>query len=185
MGLKLDLGRASVAATLFCASIATAQSSPLADPACAAAHFLVGEWEVNSGDGELLSEVLWELGPEGCYLVETWKGIAEGNVDVFAIMAYNIEQKDWRYFAASTRPGPETWWAENPSWRAQRTLFVAGKMVGNELRFVTKEPLAKGTTAHFSFFNLPDGRIRELSLLSSDGGQTWETEYDLIWTRKK
>ncbi len=55
MGLTRDLGRASVAATLFCASIATAQSSALADPACAAAHFLVGEWEVTQGDGTPVS----------------------------------------------------------------------------------------------------------------------------------
>ena len=147
--------------------------------------FWSGEWEVTQGDGTPVSKVLWELGPEGCYLVETWRGLSEGTPDVFAVMAYSREQKNWSYFAASTRPGPETWWPDNPPWRTQRSLFDDGHMVDNEFRFVTKEPLAEGTTARFSYFNLPDGRIRELSLLSSDGGKTWETEYDLIWQRKK
>ena len=37
----------------------------------------------------------------------------------------------------------------------------------------------------FSFFTLPDGRLRELSVLSTDNGETWETEYELFWTRKE
>ncbi len=152
-----------------------AQSSALADPAGAAAHFLLGEWEVTVGDGTPIGKTLWELGPEGCYLVQKWTGLAEGVPDSLCLLAYSSEENNWALFAGESKPG------------GRRSLFEDGNMVGNELRFVTKESggLAKGKAGRFSYFNLPDGRIRELSLLSSDGGETWETEYDLVWQRKK
>ena len=152
-----------------------AQSSAPADAACAAAHFLLGEWEVARGDSTPVAKTLWELGPEGCYLVQTWTGLAEGVPDALCLLAYSSEKKNWGLFAGESKPG------------GRRSLFEDGNMVGNEFRFVTKESggLVKGKTGRFSYFNLPDGRIRELSLLSSDGGKTWETEYNLVWQRKK
>ena len=40
-----------------------AQSSAPADAACAAAHFLLGEWEVTRGDSTPVAKTLWELVP--------------------------------------------------------------------------------------------------------------------------
>ena len=60
MGLTRFLACASVAATLCGGSIASAQSSASADAACADAHFLIGEWEVKTGDGRLAAEVVFD-----------------------------------------------------------------------------------------------------------------------------
>jgi hypothetical protein len=36
---------------------------------------------------------------------------------------------------------------------------------------------------HLQFFNLGTDKVRQFSQGSSDGGKTWHTEYDLVYTR--
>jgi hypothetical protein len=36
-----------------------------------------------------------------------------------------------------------------------------------------------------TFFRLGPDRVRQLSEVSTDGGKTWTTNYDLIYTRRK
>ncbi len=166
----LGLTALAAAVTLFGGPSAGAQ--PSADPACADAHFLVGEWDVTAGDGSPISSVVFEKGDDGCYLVETWKGISEGMPDFFCMMAYNPKKGDWGYFSASANPG------------GLRQRFEDGAIIGNEFRFTTRE-LDEGKSGRFSYFKLPDGRLREVSVLSTDNGKTWETEYEFFWQRKK
>lgn len=166
----LACGAATVA--LLAPSTAAADSHEPANPACKAAHHLVGEWDVHTGDGTLMAEVVWELGPEGCYLVEEWKTRMEGIRDFFCVLVYSDTRDNWSYLSASGKPG------------GQRMRFENGNMTDNEFRFETAD-LDEGTIGRFSFFTLPDGRLRELSVLSTDGGDTWETEYELFWTRKE
>jgi hypothetical protein len=158
--------------TLLAASAAAADSHEPANPACKAAQHLVGEWEVHTGDGTLMAEVVWELGPEGCYLVEQWMTRMEGIRDFFCVLVYSDTRDNWSYLSASGKPG------------GQRMRFESGNMVSDEFRFETAD-LDEGTSGRFSFFTLPDGRLRELSVLSTDNGETWETEYELFWTRKE
>ncbi len=172
MGLARLLALGSVAVTLLAASAAAADSHEPANPACKAAHHLVGEWEVHNGDGALIAEVVWELGSEGCYLVEKWMTRTEGVRDFFCVLVYSDTRDNWSYLSASGKPG------------GQRMRFENGNMVDNEFRFETAD-LDEGTAGRFSFFTLPDGRLRELSVLSTDNGETWETEYELFWTRKE
>ena len=172
MGLTRLLAWGSVTVTLLAASAAMADSHEPAKPACAAAHHLVGEWEVHTGDGTLMAEVVWELGPEGCYLVEQWMTRMEGIRDFFCVLVYSDTRDNWSYLSASGKPG------------GQRMRFESGNMVSDEFRFETAD-LDEGTSGRFSFFTLPDGRLRELSVLSTDNGETWETEYELFWTRKE
>ena len=170
MGFTRCLACASVAATLCGGSIASAQSSAPADAACADAHFLIGEWEVKTGDGRLAAEVVFEAGADDCYVVETWEGRLDGIPDWYALVTYSGETKNWGYLAASSNPG------------GLRLRYEDGTMHGEEFRFSTAE-LANGQ-GRFSYFKLPDGRLRELSVLSSDDGKTWETEYEFFWQRK-
>ncbi|MCY3963721.1 MAG: hypothetical protein OXG83_01680 [Acidobacteria bacterium] len=172
MGLARLLACGSATVTLLAASAAAADSHEVANPACKAAHHLVGEWEVHTGDGTLMAEVVWELGPEGCYLVEEWMTRMDGIRDFFCLLVYSDTQDNWSYLAGSGKPG------------GQRMRFENGNMVENEFRFETAD-LDEETIGRFSFFTLPDGRLRELSVLSTDGGETWETEYELFWTRKE
>ncbi|MGH9701612.1 MAG: hypothetical protein ACRD52_19435 [Candidatus Acidiferrales bacterium] len=132
--------------------------------------FWAGTWEVFNKDKKL-SDTTIEKVLNGCGLAETWTATGAGN-NGLGMSSYDALTKKWEYF----------WVAENgymSHWE--------GSLIDNEMRFVREQPDPKGgmRLRHWSLFNLPDGKIRELSLSSSDGGKTWTTEYDFTWVRKK
>ena len=63
---------------------------------------------------------------------------------------------------------------------------MTGELIndGKEMRFVFDSVGRDGSPRlnRWSLIDLPDGRVRELALASADGGQTWETSYDLYWS---
>jgi hypothetical protein len=132
--------------------------------------FWVGNWEVFNKDKKL-SDVTVEKILNDCALAETWTAAGTGN-DGRGLSSYDALTKKWEYYWVAANGYMSHW---------------AGDLIGNELRFVREQPDPKGGTRlrHWSLFNLPDGKVRELSLGSTDGGKTWTTEYDFIWVRKK
>jgi len=132
--------------------------------------FWVGNWEVFNKDKKL-SDVTVEKILNDCALAETWTADGTGN-DGRGLSSYDALTKKWEYYWVAANGYMSHW---------------AGDLIGNELRFVREQPDPKGGTRlrHWSLFNLPDGKVRELSLGSTDGGKTWTTEYDFIWVRKK
>jgi hypothetical protein len=38
---------------------------------------------------------------------------------------------------------------------------------------------------HLTFTPLPEGKVRQLSESSMDGGKTWTTEYDFVYVKKQ
>jgi hypothetical protein len=71
--------------------------------------------------------------------------------------------------------------------RGRRLYFTAGTMIGNEMRFSWEQaqPAGEKRSHHWSLFNLPDGRVRELDVWTVDGGKNWVTQYDYYWSKKK
>ena len=143
--------------------------------ACAASEFheldfWIGEWEVFRGeDGPKSADVLIEPVLAGCGLHEIWTGGQPGG-DGRGMATYNKRTGNWHYFWISAGGSMSEW---------------AGKLLdGTEMRFVREQLDPDGRTRlrHWSLIDLPDGRVRELSLASLDGGRTWETEYDLYWS---
>ena len=144
--------------------------------ACAASEFheldfWIGEWEVFSGeDGPKSADVVVEPILGGCGLHETWTGARGPRGNGRGLATYEKSTGDWHYFWISAGGSMSVW---------------TGKLLdGNEMRFVREQPNADGRTRlrNWSLIDLPDGRVRELSLASLDGGRNWETEYDLYWS---
>ncbi len=143
--------------------------------ACAAPEFhqldfWIGEWEVFSGeDGPKSADVVIEPVLGDCALHEIWTGARPGG-NGRGLATYDRRTGEWQYFWASAGGSMSVW---------------TGKLIdGTEMRFVREQPDPDGRTRlrHWSLIDLPDGRVRELSLASLDGGRNWETEYDLYWS---
>jgi hypothetical protein len=129
--------------------------------------FWIGEWSVMNGDKKV-SEVTVEPILKGCALAETWNANNVGK----AMATFNPEANAWEYF-----------WVTD---RGRRLYFTQGTMSQNEMRFSYESTQAGGEkrSHHWSLFNLPDGRVRELDVWTTDGGKTWNTGYDYYWSKK-
>ena len=132
--------------------------------------FWAGTWEVFNKDKKL-SDVTIEKVLDGCGLAETWTAAGNGN-NGLGMSSYDALTQKWEYFWVAANGYMSHW---------------EGSLIGNEMQFVREQPDPKGDMRlrHWSLFDLPDGKIRELSLGSTDGGKTWTTEYDFTWVRKK
>lgn len=145
------------------------------EPACAASEFheldfWIGDWVVLNGeDGPKSADVVIEPILGGCGLHEIWTGGQPGG-NGRGLATYNKRTGNWHYFWISAGGSMSEW---------------TGKLIdGTEMRFVREQLDPDGRTRlrHWSLIDLPDGRVRELSLASLDGGRNWETEYDLYWS---
>jgi hypothetical protein len=130
--------------------------------------FWVGEWEVFNGDKKLADVSVTKI-LNNCALSESWKG---SHGDGVGISLYNARIKKWEYF----------WAADHGA-----TSFFVGELLSNEMRYRMEQPQPDGTVRlrHWSLTKLPDGKVRELSVGSTDDGATWNTEYDYTWVLKK
>jgi hypothetical protein len=59
--------------------------------------------------------------------------------------------------------------------------------VEGEMRYVLERPMRNGGTLirHMTFTPHGEGKVRQFSQASTDGGKTWNTEYDFLYVRKK
>jgi hypothetical protein len=138
-------------------------------PACTDIDFWAGEWAVRRIDGTKDATVNIKLSNAHCYAIEYWNYTKlRGAGHAICVMAYSNQEHNWEYLCGDAQ--------------GDRYRFSGGSLIGNELRF-GGDDMAPGITQRFSYFNLPDGRIRELELESSDGGKTWKTNVDVYWSR--
>lgn len=47
------------------------------------------------------------------------------------------------------------------------------------------QPASGRMHVRLTFFKRPDGSVRQFSERTSDGGQTWQVNYDLIYTKRE
>lgn len=164
---------AAAAAGLSLAAPAMAQEAPCSqDPLFAQQDFTVGHWDVFDEKGKR-AEVLMERVVEGCAIHEEWYSADGSKMTGIGLFNYSPIRKNWTYAWASSR--------------GAASLFDGALIEPGNMRFVTERPGdAPGTTRlrHWSLIALPDGRVRELSVATEDGGASWITEYDLYWVRK-
>lgn len=173
----------SAALALTVAGAAAAQPAQASrPPACAddpifkQMDFVLGEWDVFNGpkaDAPKTATVRMEKALKGCTVDETWKALSDRESDGLGLFTYSRILKAWHYFWASDNGGT--------------TYFTGSEIKPGEIRYVTKRPTASGgeRLRHWTLSLEPEGRIRELSVGSEDGGKTWTTEYDLWWTKRK
>lgn len=161
----------SAASALFLSAPASAQAPGCADAIYAGQDFTVGTWDVFS-DGKKSAEVKMEKVLDGCAIHETWTTPAGKKGNGLGIFVYSSLLKGWSYL-----------WASDTG---ATTSFIGQIIKPGEIRYVTEKPLGDGKVRlrHWSLIQQPDGKVRELSVGTEDGGATWTTEYDLLWVKK-
>jgi tetratricopeptide (TPR) repeat protein len=131
--------------------------------------FWVGEWDVTAaGQSAGTSSVQKIL--NNCVILENYSG--QSGYAGKSFNSYDSEKKQWRQY-----------WIDN----AAGVVEFHGRYSGDQLVYEADSPNPDGKIAHrkMTFVKLPDGRVRQFSVQTTDGGKTWTPEYDLLYTKKK
>jgi len=134
--------------------------------------FWLGEWNVSTTQGAVPSgNSKIELILEDCVVQENWKSLNSP----YAGKSYNI------YNASLKRW--EQYWVDSVG----GNIFFYGGLKDGVMDYWTDDlPQPDGTKLkrHLQFFKLGSDTVRQFSQGSSDGGKTWQVEYDFTYIRK-
>lgn len=146
-------------------------AAPCEDPEFKQFDFWLGDWDVASAADAThrgSSHISKEMG--GCVVWENWTSAGSPYFGK-SYNTWNPNLKRWEQYWVDTSAG---------------VMFFHGELKHNIMDYWTEDvPQAGGGTLlrHLQFFNLAPDKVRQFSQGSNDGGKTWHTEYDLIYTR--
>jgi tetratricopeptide (TPR) repeat protein len=140
-----------------------------ANPQYRQLDFWVGEWDVFAGK-QKVGESSVQLILKDCVVFENWKGGQGGDGKSFN--KYNNVTKQWEQF----------WVSDSGT-----TNYFQGTLKDASMRYALEMPGPSGAmfTRHLTFTPLAEGKVRQLSERSTDGGKTWITEYDFVYVKKQ
>lgn len=147
---------------------AAPRPAPCSTPDHRQFDFWVGDWTVTTPDGQPAGTSRIESVLGGCALLEHWTG-AKGGAG-----------KSLTLYVAADRQWNQTWVDASGS----RSVLTGGldgtRMV---LRNAWNAPDGKAMRSELSWTPQPDGVVRQVWRLSSDGGATWSTTFDGLYRR--
>jgi tetratricopeptide (TPR) repeat protein len=133
--------------------------------------FWLGDWDVFSASGgprQGTSHIAAEMG--GCVVWENWTS-ASSSYFGKSYNTYNNNLHRW-----------EQYWVDN----AAGVIFFHGNLNNGVMDYWTDDivqPDGHKLQRHLQFIPMAAGKIRQFSQASLDGGKTWNTEYDFLYTR--
>jgi hypothetical protein len=132
--------------------------------------FWVGNWDVFGRTGAKVGESHVELILKNCVVLESWTDQAGSSGK--SLNKYDPAAGKWEQF-----------WVEDNG----VTTYFTGEAGDGEMRYVHEHKLKDGRTLtrHMTFTKLPEGKVRQFSQRSVDGGKTWITEYDFTYVPRK
>ena len=138
--------------------------------------FWVGEWEAfgpkgKAGDSKISIII------DSCVILEEWTsaGLQQG---------FRYAGKSFNTYNKATRQWQQTW-VDNTG---NTTEFLRGEASPGKIIFYADHvtgPKGENYLRRLTFTKLSDDKVRQFGERSMDGGQTWTTEYDLEYRRKK
>lgn len=131
--------------------------------------FWLGDWDVVDKAGDALGTSHVERILANCALSESWRG--QGASEGRSLSSWNPGLHHW-----------EQYWVDGQG----VPIFFTGSLEGGELRLRADSATRAGAPLkrRVTFSKLPNGRLRQLSESSSDGGRTWVMEYDFYYVKK-
>lgn len=131
--------------------------------------FWIGEWDVFNSQGIQSGTSKIDLILGDCVVLENWTDRFGGQGKSFN--KYNREKKRW-----------EQYWVDEQG----STTFFWGKLEGANMVYHAEAPQPDGKMGEreLTFFNLGPNKVRQFSRITTDGGKTWTTEYDLTYVRR-
>jgi hypothetical protein len=146
-------------------------ASPCDDSEFKQFDFWLGDWDVASAaDGIRRGSSHISREMNGCVVWENWTSAGSPYFGK-SYNTWNSNLKRW-----------EQYWVDSSG----GVMFFHGSLKDNVMDYWTDDvPQSTGGTLlrHLQFFHLAPDKVRQFSQGSSDGGKTWQTEYDLIYTR--
>lgn len=156
---------------------ATTNAMPcLADKQFREFDFWIGEWDVYpNGANVIVGHSKIEMASGGCMILENWtaKGVVPN------------EGKSMNYVNPSTGKWEQLWIGSGGINQNNPQKFVNGVYSDNAMRFEFEQLTPQGSKqiGRFIFFNEGPDQVRQFNEVSSDGGKTWSTVYDLVYKR--
>ncbi len=144
-----------------------------ADPVYRQFDFWIGDWDVYALNGKKAGESKIELILDSCIILENWKS-AGSNYAGKSFNTYNAQTKQWQQT-----------WVDNVG---GSTEYLQGKFENNKMVFLTTSfPFSKDSMAirRLTFYNQSREKVRQHGEITKNNGNSWVTEYDLEYRRKK
>jgi hypothetical protein len=131
--------------------------------------FWIGDWNVRTAQGQPAGESHVELILESCVVFENWRG------------SLGTSGKSFNFVDPVTRQWKQTWVDDKGD-----VHEYVGEIHDGAMRFrrETRDDSGKITLHRMTLFPLEPGHVRQLGESSSDGGVTWNVQYDLYYTRR-
>lgn len=139
--------------------------------------FWLGEWDVFGKNGKKAGDSKISLILDSCIVLEEWISASSQQGLIYSGKSFNTYNR-------SSRQWQQTW-VDNTGGSNE---YLKGKFENNKMEFLTdpfyfkKDSLA---LRRLSFHKLSDEKVRQHGEISKDNGNTWTTEYDLEYRRKK
>ena len=161
----------------FIAQSITAQRLPCSSPQFRQFDFWIGDWEAYGVNGKKGGDSKISLILDSCIILEEWTSAGMQQGLRYAGKSFNTWNRALQQWQQT--------WVDNTG---NTTAYTNGKFENNNIIFTTDPfQFSKDTIAvrKLTFFNLGPDKVRQLGEISKDKGNTWVTEYDLEYRRKK
>jgi hypothetical protein len=175
---KLSLNTASLVFALYLVTPSFAAEEQPAVLSCGQSgsyselDFWIGEWQVHTADGKLAGSNRIEKILNGCAILEHWRG--DGGSAGKSL--FYVWQGQWR----------QVWVTEMASWTGgTKEKHQVNIKPEPGVRFQGSIPLPDGNTYldRTTLIRAEDGSVRQHIEISMDGGVSWKTSFDAIYTR--
>jgi hypothetical protein len=138
-------------------------------PESAQFDYWIGEWDVQTPQGQHAGNSIVQKILGSCVLLENWSG---SGLDGKSFNIYNHNLNQWQQY-----------WVDSSG----RVTVYTGGISGGEMRYLAEAGPQNGSqvSCRMTFSRTGPDRVRQLGETSSDGGKTWTIAYDLIYVKKK
>lgn len=162
---------------LLISQVCNAQKLPCSNPVYRQFDFWIGQWEAFDTNGQKAGDSKITLILDSCVILEEWTSAAVQQGLRYAGKSFNT-------YNATTKQWQQTW-VDNVGGSNE---YLIGKFENNQIIYnSTPFKISKDTMAirKMTFTNLSNNKMRQHGQISKDNGDTWSTEYDLEYRRKK
>jgi hypothetical protein len=130
--------------------------------------FWVGTWDVEV-KGKIVGENFVTKEQDGCLIVEHWRALRQPSTGS-SFNYYDVSDKKWH----------QLYIANNGI--AQSFPPIAGTFADGKMTLVNEED--PKNSSRWSWTAMPDGRVRQMAVQSTDGGKTWTTVWDSLYYKR-
>lgn len=163
--------------TVICFASALNAQKPCSKPAFRQFDFWIGDWEAFGKNGAKAGDSRISVILDSCVILEEWTSASAQQGLIYSGKSFNS-------YNSATGQWQQTW-TDNTG---NTTEFLRGEAVPGKITYYADKvmgPKGANFMRRLTFTKLGEDKVRQLGERSDDGGNSWTTEYDLEYRRKK